>query len=800
VYLYGRAMPRRIFLLLTIFAAFVTSMSGKDETWIEVRSEHFTVLSDSTEKQARHVADQFERMRIVFHDRFPKSSIDPGAPIVVLAIKDEKGFRALEPEAYLGKGKLGLAGLFLRAPDKNYVLMRLDAPGEHPYAVVYHEYTHLLNQKAGWLPLWLNEGLAEFYETTEIRDREVLTGQPSEGRRGVLLRNQLLPLPILFAVDANSPYYHEENKGSIFYAESWALTHYLTIKDDHENTNRLADYIKLVSENVDAVRAGTQAFGDLNALQIELEKYIQQGRYYYSKKSASIEVDDVAFKVQALTPAQADAVRADFLAYDQRIKDAKPLLERALRDDPSNVSAHETMGYIAFCERNLPEARKWYDQAIKLDSRSFLAYYYSAAIAVNSGQVGPENKSQVESNLRTAIKLNPSFAPAYDELAVFYGMRRENLKEAQLLALNAVQLDPGNLHYRLTTANILLQLERPSDAIRVLQNAASLAKTPDEVGSLQNLMQSAQQYKAQQEQEEKPSEAALRILPATPPTKASPEMPSSSGHIGNPVPSDSSQQKSPQPEALKPSGDCTRKATAAYGPLEVLTDTMGVDFGPYLQKAMASVRKSWYYNIPESARAPLMKKGKVTIEFDITKNGTVSGVRLISTSGDVALDRGAWAGITGSSPFSLLPAEFTGQYLALRFTFYYNPSKGEVGPGKATSASATGISPLQPCVSTAIHMIGEIGLSLSPAASQVMSGSKQQFSASVSGSTNFWVNWKVSGPGCSGLACGSISSEGLYTAPSIIPNPPSVTVTASVATDPGDEASATVTIVQQSAH
>ena len=496
-------MPKQIALLLTALAALIAPARGKDDNWLEVRSPHFVVLSDAGERQARHVADEFERMRAVFQDRFPKSSIDPGAPIVVLAIRDEKGFRALEPEAYLGKGNLHLAGLFLRAPDKNYVLMRLGAPGEHPYSIVYHEYTHLLNQKAAnWLPLWLNEGFAEFYQTTEIRDKEVLVGEPSEEDRAVLLQNKLLPLTTLLAVDTNSPYYHEENKGSIFYAEAWALTHYLTIQDDHQNTNRLNDYIKMVSEKVDPVTAGTRAFGDLKLLQNELEKYIQLGKYYYSKKATSIQIDDSTFNVQALSSAQADAVRADFLVYNQRVKDAKPLLERVLRDDPSNASAHETMGYIAFREGNLDEARKWYEQAIKLNSQSFLAYYYFAAITMNGGGVDPDTKSQVESSLRTAIKLNPSFAPAYDQLAVFYGMQRQNLDEAHTLALNAVQLDPANLHYRLTTANVLLQMQHPTDAVTVLKNAAGLAKTPDEVSSLQNLLEAAQQYQAARERAE----------------------------------------------------------------------------------------------------------------------------------------------------------------------------------------------------------------------------------------------------------------------------------------------------------
>ncbi len=115
------------------------------------------------------------------------------------------------------------------------------------------------------------------------------------------------------------------------------------------------------------------------------------------------------------------------------------------------------MGYLEFHQGHLDEARKWYAQAIKLDSQSFLAYYYFAAISMNGARPDSEDKSQVESSLRTAIKLNPSFAPPYDQLAVLFGMQPGNLQEAHTLSLNAVQLDPGNpgnLHYRLNTANI----------------------------------------------------------------------------------------------------------------------------------------------------------------------------------------------------------------------------------------------------------------------------------------------------------------------------------------------------------
>ncbi len=119
-------------------------------------------------------------------------------------------------------------------------------------------------------------------------------------------------------------------------------------------------------------------------------------------------------------------------------------------------------------------------------------------------------------------------------------------------------------------------------------------------------------------------------------------------------------------------------AARVQGNLEVLSDTQGVDFGPYLSRVLEAVRRNWYAIIPESARPPLLKHGKVAIQFVILPNGKVAGLQYTGSSGDIALDRAAWGGITASDPFSPLPSAFHGPYLALRFHFYYNPEKGEM--------------------------------------------------------------------------------------------------------------------------
>lgn len=102
----------------------------------------------------------------------------------------------------------------------------------------------------------------------------------------------------------------------------------------------------------------------------------------------------------------------------------------------------------------------------------------------------------------------------------------------------------------------------------------------------------------------------------------------------------------------------------------ILSDTKGVDFGPYLARVIIAVRNNWYSMIPESAR--LGEKGRVAIIFEIVKDGSVPQIRLVATSGADPLDRAALGSIRASNPFPPLPTEFTGNHLVLEFIFLYN--------------------------------------------------------------------------------------------------------------------------------
>jgi TonB family protein len=200
--------------------------------------------------------------------------------------------------------------------------------------------------------------------------------------------------------------------------------------------------------------------------------------------------------------------------------------------------------------------------------------------------------------------------------------------------------------------------------------------------------------------------------------------------------------------AMEASGRDLDRESSTPSEAEVLTDTGGVNFAPYLAKVRRIVRSHWMLMIPSQVRPPLSKEGKVSIDFYVMKHGKVEGVKIHRSSGDEALDHAALASITTSSPFPPLPSEFTGERAGMRFIYFYN---------------------VQP----------EISLRVIPSLDvRVPVGSALQFSVSGQGMETGPVMWNVWGPGCSKSACGRISKTGFYTAPSRIPDPPTIVVQA----------------------
>jgi outer membrane biosynthesis protein TonB len=105
--------------------------------------------------------------------------------------------------------------------------------------------------------------------------------------------------------------------------------------------------------------------------------------------------------------------------------------------------------------------------------------------------------------------------------------------------------------------------------------------------------------------------------------------------------------------------------------VEVLSDTQGVDFGPYLRRILGDIKRTWLPLIPIECQPPLMKQGETLIRFTILPDGRLAAPNLDGRSGDMAIDKAAWGAITGT-PFPPLPKDFHGQNLELRIDFLVN--------------------------------------------------------------------------------------------------------------------------------
>ena len=121
--------------------------------------------------------------------------------------------------------------------------------------------------------------------------------------------------------------------------------------------------------------------------------------------------------------------------------------------------------------------------------------------------------------------------------------------------------------------------------------------------------------------------------------------------------------------------DCGLDDAHVSRTIEILGDTQGIDFGPYVQRVGKQIRANWYRQIPLSAEE---RTGQTTIEFAISSDGKLIDVRLVGASGDPVLDRAAFRGVTLSSPLPRLPSDFTGPYFRLRLHFFYNLDKKNI--------------------------------------------------------------------------------------------------------------------------
>jgi Flp pilus assembly protein TadD len=456
-------MGRRFLpFLLLIFAA---PQALAQKQWAAVSSQHFNVVTDTGDRQGKEIALRFEQMRAVFGSLLHKSKVSIPVPLQIIAFRNQAEFRNYAP---LWKGKpVELAGYFQGADDRNFIA--LDMSSNDPYAVAFHEYAHLLlHANFPPMPVWFDEGFAEYYSSLRITGKTVEYGHVPEKLPNILQSNKWLPIVNLLSTERNSATYNERDKNTLFYAQSWITVHYIM---SEQKLPEAAKYLQLTQiEHKPVEESIKQAFGmEPAALEKAVHDYFNgSGKYF----SASVpEFETGPFEAKKIDDVTAQAVLADLHAHSNDYQQQAVLeFQAVLEKDATNEIATRGLGYLYLRQGEFDKASTLFTRASLADSKDARLHYLNALlinrVAIKEGKP-PAEPQVMRDELEAAIALDPTFADAYNLLA--FALAADGKYQPAVTAeKKAIELNASYEPYQINLAHLYLQWQKWDDAQAVL--------------------------------------------------------------------------------------------------------------------------------------------------------------------------------------------------------------------------------------------------------------------------------------------------------------------------------------------
>ena len=474
-------------LILYVFCFQPASVWAKDE-WLQVRSKNFNLIGNASEKDIRKVATRLEQFRETFRQLFTKTNFNASIPTNVIVFKSGGAYKPFKPKRADGKIDNFVAGYFQPGEDVNYVTLSTEGEDAETYSTIFHEYVHfIINTNFGKseVPPWFNEGLAEYYETFQIEeDQKVKLGLPQSNLLALLQQNKLIPLDTLFKISNYALHQNGDHSRSIFYAESWALIHYLL---QGGKTDGLNKFLNLALKDVPSEKAFQEAFQMTYAqMEKELNKYVSLNSYKYSQVVFKNKLTfDSDIRVLPISEAVTDMYLGDLLFHTNRADDAEPFLQKAIALEPDASMANTTYGMVKMRQKKYPEAKVYFEKAITEDQKNHLAFYNYAFLLSREGRdefgyvqsFSADQAAKMRQLLKKAIAINPGFTESYELLAFVDLVNNEELDEAVAYLRKALQYQPGNQKYSLRIAEIYVRQNKFAEAAAI---ADKIAKTSDD--------------------------------------------------------------------------------------------------------------------------------------------------------------------------------------------------------------------------------------------------------------------------------------------------------------------------------
>lgn len=476
-----------VFLSFIFLLAAGRPVAAKD-TWTEVRSKNFLLVGNASEKDIRKVAARLEEFRESFRLLFAKVKLSSSIPTNVVVFKNDGAYKNFKPKRADGKIDNFVAGFFQPGEDVNYITLSMEGEDKQTFAIIFHEFVHsILNTNFGKskIPPWFNEGLAEYYSTLEVVDaQKIKVGLPLGRHLSLLQEQRMMPLSQLFAVTNFQLLQQGDHSRNIFYAESWALIHYLTHTG---KADELGSFFNALIKGVPPEKAFQDVFKTTyDKMEGELRKYVAKSMFKYVEYTLKEKMTvDAGMTATTIDDADSNAYLGDLLYHTNRADDAEPYLATALAAKPASSMANTAMGMVRFRQQKFADARKFLETAIADDGKSYIAYYRYAYLLSREGRdelgmIGPPSAESVEkirSALNKAIELNPEFTESYDLLAFVDLVSQSHLDDAVNGLMTALRYQPGNQRYALRIAEIYASQNKLADAETL---AKKISETTDD--------------------------------------------------------------------------------------------------------------------------------------------------------------------------------------------------------------------------------------------------------------------------------------------------------------------------------
>jgi tetratricopeptide (TPR) repeat protein len=434
-------------------------------SWREIATPDFIVTGNAPAGELRRTLVELTRFRDALTRLFPSAVVTSPVPTYVVVLRDFDAFQRFQPRDMRGRPMQNVGGYFSRGADANVIVLPMSR-GDTSLQTIFHEYTHYFisrNVRTA-VPTWLNEGLAEFYGTFRGDYRgQTLIGTVPPSRAGTLRSNTFVPLRDIVSPRDLQAMWRWERQIGMFYAESWALVHYIMVERKHPTPNPLAVYLTSFASSGSQDTAFRQAFGtDVDGMDKEVRQYVRRvslQAILFDIRAEALTADEA----RAVSDVDADALQGRLLLQAGAFDEAERELAGVVKRQPAHAAAQIALARLRLVQDREDEAIAALQELTGSNPRDGAAHYYLGVALERAWR-----HDEAMAAFTKALPLMPGNPAPWSGLnSAAVGLGRTAQADATLQSAMRIEWSPG---YYWTQALHALRLGRDDVA------AASVAR------------------------------------------------------------------------------------------------------------------------------------------------------------------------------------------------------------------------------------------------------------------------------------------------------------------------------------